>query len=368
MISYAKHSVSKEEIKKVVNQIKFGSLARGDIINKFEKNFSKYLSCNVVSCSSGSASLEIALRAAGVGQGDKVIVPNISWSATATAVNLVGAKPVFCDIEEDYPNISLDDVKKNISSGIKAIIVVHFGGVPVDIKKLYSICAPKNILIIEDTAHALGGKYKDGNLIGSSKLSFATCFSFHPAKTITTGEGGLISTKRNSIYKKILSIRSSGIIRDKKNKFKKYFYDCVDLGSNYHMTSLSAAIGLCQLKKINKFVYKRKALWQRYYKNLKSSSNLSLFNHNKNSSFNLCIASSKQKKKLINKLLKNKIGVSFHYPEIRMLSLYKKNILPSINSKKKFPNSSKYTKNSLTLPLYPDLTFKQVDTISKLIF
>ena len=367
MKSYAKHSISKEEIKEVVNQLKIGSLSRGPIIKKFEKELGSYLSSYAVTCSSGSSALEIALRTAGIGIGDEVIVPNISWSATATSVSMVGATPVFCDISKDYPNISFKDFEKNISNRVKAVIPVHFGGVSVNLKKLAKICSPKNIIIIEDACHAFGGRYEDDSLIGSSKLSYAACFSFHPAKSITTGEGGLLSTKNKSVYKKILSIRSSGINRKIENGFQKYLYDCVDLGSNFHMTTLSAAIGICQLKKVNKFILKRKILWQRYYDNLKKLSSFRLFHHKKNSSFNLCLGFVKQRKKLTQLLIKNNIGVSFHYPEIRLLSIYKKKLKPSINTKNKFPNSYNYTKNAITLPLYPDLKIKEIDFISNLI-
>jgi len=370
MIPYSRHSISKEEILFVSHQLKLGQLSRVKIIEVFEKKCSQMLSNYAVSCSSGSSAIEIALRAANIKNGDEVLVPNISWSSTATSVSLVGGIPIFCDIDKDFPNINLEEVKKKISKRTKAIIPVHFAGVPVNIEKLYTICELYGIHIIEDACHAFGGRYSKDKIIGSSKYTFASCFSFHPAKTITTGEGGLIATSKKSTYNKLLTIRSSGIVRKSKLGFKKSLYDCSMIGSNYHMTGLSAAIGICQLKKVNFFISKRKLLWNRYKKNLNNLKNINLFTHTNHSSFNLCILKVSKKKRLnlINYLTKHGIGVFFHYPEIRLLSLYKQKIYSKIKYKKKdFINSWNYTRSSITLPLFPSLLIKDVDRICDVI-
>lgn len=368
MIPYAKHSFNLKEINAVLKQLNNGSIARGKIIQDFEQQLDLYLNSYTVTCSSGSSALEIALRSAGIKPGDEVIVPNISWIATASAVNLVGATPVFCDIEKDYPNISLSHLKILITNKTKAVIPVHFGGVCVDLQALSKICKPNKILIIEDACHAFGGKYKDGKMIGSSNYSYCACFSFHPAKNITTGEGGLISTNKIKIKKKISIIRSGGIVRKKADGIQKAYYDCEQIGSNYHMTSLSAAIGIEQLKKIDKFVNSRKKLWKRYQKNLNINKNIYLYQHNENSAFNLCLIKVyKGRDKLLIKLNDNGVGAYFHYPQLRAMSVYKKSIKSYKEDAKNYINSLNYARSSLTLPLYPDMTIKQVDQISKII-
>jgi len=367
MIPYAKHSFSNKELDAATSQIQKGNIARGSVIDDFEYECSEYFDSHCISCSSGSSALEIALRAAGVGPGDEVIVPNISWVATASSVNLVGATPVFCDVSEDYPNIDIESVKRLITDRVKVVIPVHFGGVAVDLTELKKVCDKFNTLIIEDACHAVGGMYKDGKKIGSSDKSFAACFSFHPAKNISTGEGGLITTKNISLKEKISVIRSGGILRRGNSFLDRSFYDCIELGSNYHMTAISAAIGIIQLKKLNEFIEKRRELWLYYEHKILNLEQIRLYRHPNYSAFNLCIASvENDRNSFMEMLYKNEIGAHFHYPPISGLEIYKSGIAHS-RSDDMLTNSHKYAKNSLTLPLYPDLTFDNVDFIISVI-
>ena len=363
MIPYSKHSFSEKELDAVISQIQKGNIARGTIIDDFEQECSVYLDSHCVSCSSGSAALEVALRAAGVGPGDEVIVPNISWIATASSVNLVGAVPIFCDVMKGFPNIDIESVKRVISRRVKVVIPVHFGGVAVDLSELKEVCDAYGTLIIEDACHAMGGMYKDGTKIGSSNKSLAACFSFHPAKNITTGEGGLISTQSSNFLERVRVIRSGGVQRIGTSLTKKSFYDCTELGSNYHMTAISAAIGIVQLRKLNNFVEKRREIWSYYEQEISELEQFSLYQHPHYSGFNLCIASVNNHRNLLMELLiKDDIGVHFHYPLISELNIYnEKKVKSKVDSV--LTNCYKYESNSLTLPLYPELSYKEVDYI-----
>ena len=362
MIKYAEHNFDKKEIQSVVELIKSEPIARSKKIFDFENELKKYFQSKyVISCSNGTAALEISLRAMEIGKGDEVIVPCMSWASTATAVSIVGATPVFVDIESSFPNLCLENVKSAITKKTKAIIPVHFAGNPVNLKELKKIAKTNSIKIIEDACHAIGGNYQDNIKIGNSKYSDISCFSFHPAKNITTGEGGAISTNNYFLAKKILNIRNNGIVRPF-SILKKPYYDCLQLGSNYHLTSISAALGLIQLKKLNDFIKIRRKLHAYYEKKINDDKLIEIYKHEKYSAFNLCLAKVNNKKLIMSKLLKSGIAIFFHYPILSDLTIYKKKLLKS-RSTSKFPNARNYCKNAITLPLHTKLSYKQIDFI-----
>ena len=358
--NYAYHDIGLEEEKKIFDQLRNGSLARGKVIKTFEKACKKYIKSKyAVSCSSGSAALEIALKTIDINGGDEVIIPNISWISTASIVCSLGAKPVLCDISNHSPNILLSEITKKITKKTKAIIVVHFAGISVDMEILKKKIKRK-IFIIEDAAHAFGGKYKSKKMIGNTNISDFVCFSFHPAKNITTGEGGLITTNKKKHYDKLKILRSNGIIKEK--NFISGFYKVKFFSSNYNMTSLSAAMGLAQLKKIKKFISKRKKLYESYSSNLNNNRNILIIKHPKYSAYNLFIILVKKKRnKLMKFLKKNKIGAHFHYPPFSEMKIFK-------NLKKGyFQFSNEYSKKALTLPLNTKMTVNDVKIISRII-
>ena len=362
MINYAQHNFDKKEIQSVLELIKSEPIARSKKILDFEYELKKYFKSKyVISCSNGTTALEISLRALGIGKGDEVIVPCMSWASTATAVSIVGAIPVFIDTDSHFPNLCLENVKKAITKKTKAIIPVHFAGNPVNLKDLKNIVKSNSIKIIEDACHAIGGNFQDNVKIGNSKYSDISCFSFHPAKNITTGEGGALSTNNFFLAKKILNIRNNGIVRPS-SIIKKPYYDCLYLGSNYHITSISAALGLVQLKKLDKFIKTRRQLHKYYESKFDDNKLIDIYKHNTNSAFNLCLANVSNKKLIMSKLIKYGISIFFHYPILPNLTVYKKKILKSRNASK-FPNAIRYCKNAITLPLHTKLTFKQIDYV-----
>lgn len=363
-ISYAKHLIGDPEFDAVLKLMKDGWLARGPVISEFEEAFEGYVNCKrAVSCSSGSAALEIALRASGIGAGDEVIVPNITWVSTATAVNLVGGTPVFSDVQENFPNICLNSIESCISPRTKALIVVHFAGVAVDMTALAALCEKNQIALIEDAAHAVGGSYADGSKIGSSTASIAACFSFHPAKNITTGEGGMVTTQDPEFGDRLALIRSNGVQRRGNEGIEKAKYDCLEIASNYHLNGIAAALGICQLARLDQFVEKRAKLWSIYSERLSDLEPLSLLDHPSTSAFNLCLVTIDQNRdQIMVALKKSGIDAYYHYPLLNELSVYEDNTRS--RSAESLNNSVRYRDSAMTLPLHPSLEEDDINAIS----
>ena len=248
------------------SSIKSGWLTHGKYTALFEneiKKFTKAKYCLTVS--SCTAGLHISCLASNFKKNDEVIVPSLTHTATAHAVEYTGAKAVFADVDLLSGNITLENIKSKISSKTKGVILVHMAGVPCDLEKIIKFCNKKKITIIEDCAHALGTKYKRKH-VGTFGISGS--FSFYPTKQITTGEGGAIITNNFNFYKRLKKLKAFGIDKDIKERKKVGDYDVKDLGYNYRMTDFQAALGYNQIKKYNLNLKKRKVIAKRYIKNL----------------------------------------------------------------------------------------------------
>lgn len=246
MIPIAKPLIGKEEEQAVLDVLKSGELAQGKKVEEFEKNFAEY--CNVkyaVAVSSGTAALHIALMAMGIKEGDEVITTPFSFIATANCILYVNAKPVFADIDEKTFNISPNSIIEKITNKTKAIIPVHLYGQPCDMKSIMEIAEDHHLMILEDACQAHGAEF-DNKKVGS--FGDAAAFSFYPTKNITTGEGGIITTNDKKIMEKAKIIRNHG-------QTQRYYHE--HLGYNLRMTDINAAIGIEQLKKLDKFNEKR---------------------------------------------------------------------------------------------------------------
>jgi dTDP-4-amino-4,6-dideoxygalactose transaminase len=240
-IFMAKPVIGDEEVIEVEAVLRSGQISDGEIVRKFEKEFAAYIGTeHAVAVNSGTAAIYVALLAHGIGPGDEVITTPFTFVATANAVLLTGALPVFADIQPDTYNINPDEVKRKITPATKAIIPVHLYGQPCDIDELVEIAGEYDLALIEDACQAHGAAYKEKR-VGSFG---AGCFSFYPTKNMTTGEGGIITTNDIEIA------RASRIIANH-GQTKRYYHEV--LGQNYRMTNISAALGLCQLKKLPYF-------------------------------------------------------------------------------------------------------------------
>lgn len=280
IIPYGKHFLDDEDISAVEKVLRHKNLTQGDEVEKFEKSVAKYVGSKyAVAISSWTSGLHIANLAIGIKNGDEVITSPITFVASSNSVIYCGAKPVFCDVNSDSINICPDKLEEILerNNSIKAIIPVHYAGVSCDMERISKIAKKHKLYIIEDAAHALGAKHFDGSMIGSCKYSDMAGFSFHPVKSIAAGEGGMITTNNEELYKKLLRLRSHGI-----NKLddsfintdqsytngitNPWYYEMQELGFNFRITDIQCALGNSQLNKLDSFIKKRKYLVRRYDK------------------------------------------------------------------------------------------------------
>ena len=355
--------ISKKDINFVNKTLKKGWISsNGPEVKKFEKNFSKYVDRKYsVAVSNGTAALEIAAKALGINKNDEVLIPNFTIISNALAVLRQHAKPVPIDCNLDDWNIKISDIEKKITNKTKAIIVTHIYSFPNDMDKILKICKRRKIFIIEDAAEVLGLNYKNKRCGSFGDIS---TFSFYANKQVTTGEGGMISVNNLQLYKKCCSLRN--LCFGKSNRFN---HD--DLGWNYRMTNIQAALGLSQLKNIKYIVNKKMNIGRRYFQKLKNNENLqilppsNLFAKNIYWVVGIVI---KKKKIIASKLAKKlaKYGIQtrpFFWPMHEQTIFKKMNMFRN----KKFPNSSYISKHGLYLPSYFNLKKKDIDYISSVI-
>jgi len=261
MIPVAEPSLGEEELKNVMEAVKSGWISsKGEFIEKFEKKFAKY--CGVkygIATSSGTTALHLALTALGIKKGDEVIVPDLTFIATANAITYCGARPVFVDSHPEYWCIDPEKIEEKITPRTRAIIPVHLYGHPCDMDTIMDIAKKYGLFVIEDAAEAHGAEYK-GRKVGS--FGDISCFSFYGNKIITTGEGGMCLTNNEKLAEKMRILRDHGM-----NPNKRYWHDVI--GFNYRMTNIQAAVGVAQLKKLDKFIKKKRQIAMWYEEGLK---------------------------------------------------------------------------------------------------
>ena len=332
MIPYSRQYVNNKDISAVIKVLKSDFLTKGPVVKKFEKTICKNFSSKfAVSSNSGSSSLQLACLALGLEKNDLVWTVPVTYAASANCAINCGAKVDFVDICPDTFNLSIDKLKqklaiaKKIKKLPKIIIPVHLAGLPYEQKKLWELSKKYKFKIIEDASHAIGAKHYNQK-VGNCKWSHITVFSFHPVKIITTSEGGASLTNNKKYYQKMLQFRENGIIFDKKQFFKKKeyagYYEQVSSGFNFRMNELSAALGVSQLKNLNKFVKKRNQIAKRYIKELKNLpikfQKIDNYNY---SSYHLMIINFDMKKtkliykEIFNKFRKKNIFVNLHYKQ-----------------------------------------------------
>ena len=340
------------EIKNVEKTIKSGFWASGQGVGnvlKFEKKFQKYTnSQECVAVDSGTAALHLALSVLEV-KNKEVLVPSLTFASTVHAIKYNGGIPVFVDIELGSACMDTNDLENKITKKSKIILPVHFGGYSCNMELLKKIAKKRSLLIVEDAAHACGTKYK-GKKIGS--LGDLTCFSFHPVKNLAMPKGGAITinTKnKNQIKKRLNSLRWCGI-----SNRKDSFYDISELGFNYYMDEISAAIGIEQLKKVDKLNDYRFKIAKRYDTELNVNEKIPL---NRECSYHLYWILVKNRKKFIQHMKANGIETGTHYSPVHKMSLYKSKII--------LPNTEKISKEIVTLPIHPNLSKKDIDFIIK---
>ncbi|SDW09885.1 UDP-4-amino-4,6-dideoxy-N-acetyl-beta-L-altrosamine transaminase [Tepidimicrobium xylanilyticum] len=368
-LPYAQQWVDEEDVGEVVKVLKSDFLTTGPKIEEFEKRFADYVGAKyAVSISNGTAALHAACFAAGIKEGDEVITSPITFAASANCVLYQGGKPIFADIDPKTYNIDIEDVERKITKKTKAIIPVDFTGQPVDIDGINEIAKKYGLVVIEDAAHSLGAEYKSKK-IGS--LVDITTFSFHPVKHITTGEGGMITTNDEKLYNKLKLFRTHGITRDKEMLQNKdegpWFYEQLELGYNYRMTDIQAALGISQLNKINGFLKRRREIAKKYDEYLKNIDGIILpyqesFSKSAWHLYVIQLELEKFKvgrKEIFEALQAENIGVNVHYIPVYYHPYYKR-----LGYEKGLcPNAEKLYERIITLPLYPKMKDKDIEDV-----
>ena len=380
MIPYGKQDINQSDIEAVIAVLKSDFLTQGPQVPLFEKNVSNY--CNAqygVAVNSATSALHVACLALGLGKDDWLWTSPNSFVASANCGLYCGAKVDFVDIDPKTYNLSVEELKKKLIQAKKdnklpkIVIPVHFAGQSCDMQSIHKLSKEYGFKILEDASHAIGGKYLD-KPIGGCQYSDITVFSFHPVKIITTAEGGLATTNQKELAEKMQLFRAHGITREPKLMTKKteggWYYQQVELGFNYRMNDLQAALGIAQMKRLDKFITIRHSLKQRYddllkdlplitpAQSLDSYSSLHLY------PVQLKLEQlSKAHNQIFDELRKNGVGVNLHYIPIHMQPYFQ-----NMGFKKgNFPIVEDYYSRAISIPIYQGLTTELQDKVVKVL-
>jgi len=374
-IPYGRHYVDDDDIAEVVKVLKSDWLTTGPVVYRFEKAFASYVGSKyAVAVANGTAALHLACLAAGLCKDDELITSPITFVASANCALYCGAKPVFADIKADGSGlIDPGEIEKTVTDKTKIIIPVHYGGLPCDMEEIQKIALDNDLIVIEDACHALGATYKDSK-IGDCKYSDMAVFSFHPVKHITTGEGGMITTNNKEFYDKLVMLRSHGITRDPDKLQKKdegpWYYEMQMLGFNYRLTDIQCALGLSQLKKIDRFVARRREIAKMYDDAFAGSDCISgpVKYDDRESAYHLYTIRlngklADKRKEVFENLRANGIGVQVHYIPVNQQPYYQR-----MFDLGESQNAENYYNTIMSLPIYCGLDFNNsLEKIKKIV-
>ena len=378
-IPYFQGSLGDAELQKVAGVLNSGWLTTGKVTAEFEAGFAERCSASyALAVNSCTAALHLALEAVGIGPGDKVIVPSLTFTATAEVVRYLGANPVFVDVDSETCLITADEIENayRLHPEIKACMAVHFAGQSVELtgpKGVWSICQELGIFLIQDAAHAFPSSDSYG-MVGS--VGHVTCFSFYANKTITTGEGGMLVTNDETIARRVKVMRSHGIDRDVWNRFieagPSWEYDVVEAGYKYNMPDVNAAIGVVQLARAESLRTMRQEIAVQYMANFANEDRfraLGLRVKPEEHAWHLfpivLLDEFTDKRNLmIQQLAEAGIGTSVHYKPLHRMTYYREKYALKDGD---FPNTEQYWKGCISLPIYPGMASNQVDRVCQTI-
>lgn len=357
-IPVAEPCLGEEELQNIIEVVKSGWISSiGKFIGEFEQKFASYCGQKYgVATSNGTVALHLALKALGVEEGDEVIVPTLTFVATANAVTYCNAKPVFVDSHPDYWCIDPEEIEEKITRRTKAIIPVHLYGHPCDMKPIMDISKVHNLYVIEDAAEAHGAEYR-GKKVGS--FGDISCFSFYGNKIITTGEGGMCLTDNEELAERMRFLRDQAM-----NPNKRYWHDAI--GFNYRMTNLQAAVGVAQLEKLDGFIERKRQIAYWYAEELKGLQEKGLIKLHPEMPWAKCVywmysvlVENENRDNLMKKLEERGIGTRpFFYPM---------HVLPPYQTKKRYPVAEELSKKGVNLPSVLDLNKEDVRYIIEII-
>lgn len=388
-IPYGRQSIDDADIEAVVKVLKSDYLTTGPAVAAFEKKVADYVGAKyAVAVSNGTAALHVACLAAGIGAGDEVVTTPITFAASANCVLYCGGTPVFADIDPNTYNISPVELERKITSRTKAIIPVHYTGQPCDMDAILEIAHKHDLLVIEDGAHALGASYK-GKRIGS--IADMTCFSFHPVKPVTTGEGGMIVTDNEELYRKLVLYRSHGITRDN-DMMQQYedqlrqstdpalqeaadmlrgdvmdpggwYYQQLELGYNYRITDIACALGASQMDKLDRFLERRRQIAGKYDEAFADIPQIKTpwQQEGCQSGWHLYMIQTmeRSRREVFDGLRQAGIGVNVHYIPVYRHPYYQRNGYAGVHCL----NAEAFYERAVSLPIFPGLTGSQQDYV-----
>lgn len=372
MIYYGRQSVNEQDIKAVEEVLRSDFLTQGPSIERFERRVADYCGAKyAVAVTNATSALHIACKSAGLSHGATLWTSPITFVASANCGRYCGAEVDFVDIDDKSYNMSADELEKKLAAGgkPKVVVPVHLCGQSCDMEKIYALSKKYSFTIIEDASHALGAMYKDTR-VGSCCYSDMTVFSFHPVKIITTGEGGMVLTNNKKLYEKLVLYRSHGITRDASKMTKEadgpWYYQQIELGYNYRMTDIQAALGYSQMERLDTFVARRRQLAQRYDDLLADLPiRIPKQSADTNSSWHIYVVrldktrTSKSKVKVFEGMKKRGVTLNLHYIPVHLQPYYQ-----ALGFKRgDFPASERYYEEAFTLPIYYELTDEQQNQV-----
>lgn len=370
MIPYGRQTVDEDDIQAVIDVLRSDWLTTGPKVAEFEQAFSRYVGAKyAVAVSSGTAALHCAMYALGIGPGQEVIVPAITFAATANSVVYQGGTPVFGDVAPETLLIDPQDIERKITPRTKAVIAVDYAGQPCDYEALREIAQRRQIFFAADACHALGATYR-GRPVGS--LADLSVFSFHPVKHITTGEGGMITTDTEAYAQRLRIFRNHGITSSPRERASRnaWFYEMIDLGYNYRMTDFQCALGLSQLKKLPQWLTRRREIARQYdeaFAQLKGIEPLTV-KAEVGHAYHLYIVRVQQEAAGIDReavfqgLRSRSIGVNVHYIPVHLHPFYQNRFG---TRRGLCPVAESAYEQILSLPMYPAMTDEQIKMVIK---
>jgi len=365
-VPFHKTHISEDEIEAVVETLRSGWITMGPKTIEFENKFKDFVGSKyATSVNSATAGLHLALKSVGLEKYDEVIIPTNTFVATAEVVTYFGAIPVLCDIEESTHNIDVSKIESLVTKNTKVIIPVHFAGQPCDMDEIYTVAKKYGLSVVEDAAHAIPSSYK-GVRIGDLKGTDVTCFSFYATKPLSTGEGGMCVTN-NTLYAENIKVnRLHGISQDAWDRYKgkgSWFYDVIDNGFKYNTSDINTSIGIVQLKKQIMLRDKRASIAKKYSSLFKKCKGIVIphIKSDRESSWHLYVIKVENRDEVIEKLGQEGVGCSVHFIPIHMHTYYKNRFQFQENN---YTVANKVFRTSLSLPIYPDMSDKEVHYVA----
>ena len=372
-IPYGKQHITEEDIDAVVKSLQSDFLTQGPTIEAFENAFAEYIGCKyAVAVSNGTAALHLSALALGVNENSKVITSPITFAASANCILYCGGEVVFADIEEKSAVLDIDKVREILTHSPKGtyqgIIPVDFAGFPIDMKSFKQLADEFDCWLLEDSCHSPGGFFIDSHGVkqncGNGQYADLAIFSFHPVKHIACGEGGMITTNNKDLYEKLLRLRTHGITKDSNRFVKKtqrdgaWYYEMQELGYNYRLPDLNAALGISQLQRAHEGIKRRRKIAKKYELAFENTQIKTLTNP-EGHAYHLYVIQVENRIGLYNYLRDNEIYAQVHYIPVHTLPYYQD--LGWKNGD--FPIAEAYYEKCLSLPMYPSLTDKQQDFV-----